>query len=595
MRFDLSVAMLNQSAVGFAMMVGGATLVVLAAAFLLWRRSASTRALAMGDEGSAKPLEAEIDAINTRRCRLLTKEVESAGDAGADGDAPSNDSLPAGALLASAVALEANRQAEEHSAPEPGLADKIDAAALIQRIVEDNAPPPPHEGALPPAIETARWRPILFRQFQPRHPGKDGLSFFGGRPIGPQHFEWPRAQGTKGGSPLTFIMQWDCSELSALDATGLLPTDGVLYCFLNLDWGSEEDYAVNHRFLHHPGPTAGWRQIEVPADARPIFGDQGAWQMSYCTPKVGDAAKHTPRTLARFPFDPIAIEYPEVELDQQEGERLFWSDGWAAEAVLAAQKSGLPDDGEIRDIERPHVPFERPFPAFPHDFGAVRTLAASVIKDLERPNRVLDKKRYPDLSDEERAAQFAQWTDEAKELYKMGCQRPLGARLEQSISDDIWAWAEARKNQLHHGFDSLVRETVNTSLGVYSEGLRVVPEAFIEEAMRGHALASEYMTHETANYAGGETFEEWQKRKEAGEVPRIRKVHAPTPAHMFGPPSFVQGDVEELIDDHILLLEISSGSGPEHHFGEGVLQYLIKPEDLAARRFDQVTSVLSAY
>jgi hypothetical protein len=57
----------------------------------------------------------------------------------------------------------------------------------------------------------------------------------------------------------------------------------------------------------------------------------------------------------------------------------------------------------------------------------------------------------------------------------------------------------------------------------------------------------------------------------------------------------VQGHVEELVEDHLLLLELGSGSGPEHHFGEGVLQYLITPEDLAAGRFDRVKAVLSSY
>jgi hypothetical protein len=57
----------------------------------------------------------------------------------------------------------------------------------------------------------------------------------------------------------------------------------------------------------------------------------------------------------------------------------------------------------------------------------------------------------------------------------------------------------------------------------------------------------------------------------------------------------VQGYVEELVDDHLLLLELTNCSGPEHHFGEGVLQYLITPDDLAAGRFDQVKSVLSGY
>jgi len=36
------------------------------------------------------------------------------------------------------------------------------------------------------------------------------------------------------------------------------------------------------------------------------------------------------------------------------------------------------------------------------------------------------------------------------------------------------------------------------------------------------------------------------------------------------------------------LLELSSDEGLAHYFGEGVYQFWIRPEDLAARRFDRV-------
>ena len=45
----------------------------------------------------------------------------------------------------------------------------------------------------------------------------------------------------------------------------------------------------------------------------------------------------------------------------------------------------------------------------------------------------------------------------------------------------------------------------------------------------------------------------------------------------------------------MLLLELSSRRSIGHEFGEGVLQFLVKPADLRAARFEKVKLVASAY
>lgn len=64
---------------------------------------------------------------------------------------------------------------------------------------------------------------------------------------------------------------------------------------------------------------------------------------------------------------------------------------------------------------------------------------------------------------------------------------------------------------------------------------------------------------------------------------------------MFGPPSFVQGEVEEYLEQWVLLLELSSRRPIGHEFGEGVFQFMIRPADLREGRFDKVKLVVSAY
>lgn len=583
MRLVNLLAALGPNMIGPALMIAGLAISLSALGYLIWRRRAGSQ---RQETATVETVEAEeIEPPKTGRRRPLVSDPDRMSPT--QGESEHKETEAEWEELRGESEAHEEPVSEEPGSPEsePEYFAAIEPDEVSQEIPEETPAPVEAEEEAPQSpIEAARWCPILFRQFLPHGPARDGMSFYGGLPIGPADFVWPRGRGEEGGPPLTFVMQWDCAQLAAQDATGLLPTDGVLYCFLSLDWGNHEDYTQGHTFLHHPGPTDGWGEIDLPEDARPVFGKEGAWQMGYCTQAVDRAEDFVPRTLARFPFEPVAMDYPAPEAEDEYGEHRFWNDAVAAEAVLAAQKHGREDGSAIPDIERPHRPFARPFPAFPHDFGAIRILAAAVLKRLERPDDHLAKVSYPDLSDEERSAQFAQWAEEAKELYELGCQRPMGARLEQNIADDIWAWAEAREPELSLGFDRLVNQSVDLSIGIGSEGLDAIPEELVEEAMRGHALAREYMTDERPT-----------DRTEADEVPRVRRVHAPTPAHMFGPPSYVQGYVEEMIDDHVLLLELSSGSGPEHHFGEGVLQYLITPEDLAAGRFDQVKSVISGY
>jgi hypothetical protein len=64
---------------------------------------------------------------------------------------------------------------------------------------------------------------------------------------------------------------------------------------------------------------------------------------------------------------------------------------------------------------------------------------------------------------------------------------------------------------------------------------------------------------------------------------------------MFGPPSFVQGAVEEYLEEWVLLLELSSRRPIGLEFGEGVLQFMIRPADLRDKRFDKVQLIASAY
>jgi len=75
----------------------------------------------------------------------------------------------------------------------------------------------------------------------------------------------------------------------------------------------------------------------------------------------------------------------------------------------------------------------------------------------------------------------------------------------------------------------------------------------------------------------------------------VRSLHAPCPNRMFGPPSYVQGYVEEYVEEWVLLLELSSREPIGLKFGEGVLQFMIRPAALRKCDFDDVKAVVSSY
>lgn len=414
----------------------------------------------------------------------------------------------------------------------------------------------------------AQGRPIVFRQFLPQSSGKDGLSFFGGCPIAPSDFQWPRERGAQGGAPLQFVMQWDCSQLAEQDPTGLLPQDGVLYCFVNFDHVPEEDFLSGHTFIHERGSPQGWTQIDPPEDAGPALGKESARLLAGCTAQVANADEFVPRVLPRFPFAPVALEYPVTESE----ELSFWSNEVIAGALLDIQKSGVEvreEDPYLGDVYRD---IGRPFPAFPHDFGTIRVIASRMIEALDEPDEFLAEALYPGLSAAEREAQFVQWVEEAKEVFLLGTQRPSGQKLDQDIADDIWQWFDDRKGMIDTKVSALVTEAVDLSLSVNSDGLSSVPSHWIDKAMQLHALAAEYVEGEGSDAHA--------------------RICAAKPARMFGPATFSPGVLDSAFHDHLLLLELPSGAGPQHHFEEKVLQYWITPDDLAAGNFDNVKSIV---
>lgn len=92
-----------------------------------------------------------------------------------------------------------------------------------------------------------------------------GASKFGGRPDVPADFIWPvfetdtREDDQVKERPLAFLAQFDCAQLAPLDPEGLLPKEGVLSFFYELEsqrWGYDPKDAGCARVFWFEGPLA---------------------------------------------------------------------------------------------------------------------------------------------------------------------------------------------------------------------------------------------------------------------------------------------------------------------------------------------------
>lgn len=104
-----------------------------------------------------------------------------------------------------------------------------------------------------------------------------GASKFGGRPDVPADFIWPvfetktREDDHVKERPLAFLAQFDCAQLAPLDSEGLLPKEGVLSFFYELEsqrWGYDPKDAGCARVFWFEGPLA---PAEFPAELEENF------------------------------------------------------------------------------------------------------------------------------------------------------------------------------------------------------------------------------------------------------------------------------------------------------------------------------------
>jgi hypothetical protein len=425
---------------------------------------------------------------------------------------------------------------------------KVDAVVVSQAFspVEPEPDLPIHD-----TILASRTQAIIFRQIVPPNHDPHHLSFFGGLPIAPSGFQWPRGQSR----PYSFIMQVDCSAVPAEGRLGMFPDRGVMYLFLDLDWGQEDTFRV----IWQPGPTLGWTEITEPGDLPHAYDHKRSW-------KWPQSDADWPRLLPKWPFDPVLIRGGPLPDDEEELEQTYAWPGTINpdQAISAIEGAVVP----YKDFEykRRHARIV-PFANFPHDWNAVRITTGLITERMDRSVEEARTRYFRELSEEEFEAKVAEAQGTLRDWSDRASAATAFDEVPPPERDQFWSWLQDHEWLVFMPMIYAGHLSVEATLTAGPEAAARVPLEVVDYVRHRHALA---VKMESALYVN-------------------------IPDRMLAPPVDVQGTIDDRVREFILLFEMGSNEGLAHYFGEGVYQFWIRPDDLAARRFDRVELSTTAY
>ena len=431
--------------------------------------------------------------------------------------------------------------------------------AATQPFAQPAPPAPPSRRALDMIAAAAR-QAIVFRQHFPPRFDTTIRSFFGGAPVAPRGFLWPCAGGpTSQGAPLHFLMQVDCTAVPVAARLGALPNRGVLYFFLDMS-----GVTSGGRVIHADASRDDWETVVPPRDLGTPFGPNATYHCLWA-----QTAEQCPVLLPKWTFDPVVIELPEPvrEEEDDEGSPALWPERLAGERLLEAQ--GEPkryDYLTVRDIIKGSE-VQQPFPTFPHDWRALHILSGGLIRQADRDQRYPTSGAFREMEKDARDQLLSGFSAEAQSWFDRAASEPPFDEVPRTDREAFWELMTRHPSLTRSMLIEALTQSIETTLAHSARAASRVPSEIADRIRGRHALA----------------------------VMTDSGIHANIPDRMLAPPVDVQGNQWERAQTHLLLLEVSSNEGLGHHFGEGVYQFWIRPEDLEAGRFDKVELTADAY
>ncbi|MCJ7422027.1 DUF1963 domain-containing protein [Sphingomicrobium astaxanthinifaciens] len=294
----------------------------------------------------------------------------------------------------------------------------------------------------------------------------------------------------------------------------------------------------------HWGAYWQWKVVHVAAD-QPLA--PAALPHLYESPAVWgwpSTAEDWPRLLPYWSFEPVVL-HARPDRDEMQ-DQPFWPgaiDRDTAAAQVATLESELGDCAPFKvSLDAQGKP-NRPFEAFPASWRSIRIACGHLARlqaSAERPGNQKEAKAL--------AADLKTWRGKIERAHK------AGRDLSRTAANDFW-----KLLRRHHKFSAPCLEAITVDA--------------IE-----------------ASLSAGEPVGE-----AALAMVRHRHRFSAGDARAFSAPTFVQMEAEERVGEWLLLLELGANIPIGHHFDEGVYQYWIRPEDLAAGNFDAVELTAETY
>lgn len=404
-------------------------------------------------------------------------------------------------------------------------------SGVVAPVVEKAAPV---SGDSAKKIELARTGHLAVRHvFPPRLPRR-GLSFLGGKPMGPRNFEWPMAKNREGLLEwLPFVGQIDCSTLPAGEAVDLLPREGVLYFFLPMagEVNAENQKVAVQYCPQRPG--VDWEEhhgMTLP----PVGGEvEAKYQFRWMNWRE-NAVKHYPRAYPRVEIELGWVSYGgEVAPGDADAENGFpWEVAKARyEANLEEFHGPMKEWKELLSKHRSKTEKWHVHEQFPWSWHAIEIAAGHALTTL------VEKKV------------------EGMEAVEAGLRDML--RWIPQKNEEPGAEAKAKFWELVEAVEGKRNEWL-------SEAAVLSAEACLNDA------------------------------KEAGRMPAevveaLRWRHDRPQHQLLGKGREIQIAAEEMAGTHLLLLELGPDEAMQWQMGDsGAYQFWITPEDLKGRKFERV-------